>query len=244
MNDPGYELPSKKILVVPHGIREETYFDEIIVPLKNMPKRDWFSPHAYYCLPLTVANQHGFLVKSVRDFDIIWNGSDDDVTITFINEENADKQTIKTGFRSGIVTIQNRFALKTSKGISLMTMQPPNLFIPGAIAMAGVIECDNIRRDFTFNLKVTVPNLLIKVRKGDPLASFMPIQRHFIDDFEIASAYDYFPDEIVNNDIYESSALSIERTTVDLTKNHQSGRRYFSGTHTDGSRYVDHQKKL
>lgn len=244
MNDSGYEVPDKKILVVPHHPEIETYHNEIIVPLKTMPKRDWFEAHAYYCLPLTVANQHGFLVKSLRDLDITWDGTENDAQITFLNDDNSDKQYIKTGFRNGIITFQNRFSLKTHPGISLMTFQPPNLFIPGAIAMAGVIETDNIRRDFTFNLKVTVPNMTVKIRKGDPIAAFMPIQRYFIDDFEIDSAYSYFSADIVNNDIQESSALSIERQTVDLTKNHQSGRRYFSGTHTDGSKYKNHQKRL
>ena len=46
------------------------------------------------------------------------------------------------------------------------------------------------------------------------------------------------------NDINESSNLSTERNTVDKEKNHMSGRRYFSGTHTDGSTYLDHQKRV
>lgn len=244
INDLGHEVPKNKILVIPHGEKINTYFDEVISPLKGMPKREWFSPHAYYCLPLTVGNQYGFLIKSMRDFDIVWDGSENDAKITFLNNDNEEKQVIKAGFGSGIITIQNRFALKTPPGINLMTIQPPNFFIPGCFALTGVIECDNIRRDFTFNFKVTIPNINISVRKGDPVGAFIPIPRYFVDNFSIENVYDYFEEEIVNKDIRESGALSQERITVDLEKAHQSGRRYFNGVHTDESKYQDHQKRV
>jgi hypothetical protein len=244
INDIGYEVPDNKILVVPHGIDSPTYFDEVIESLAGSVKREWMNPHAYYCLPLTVGNQYGFIIKSMRDFDIMWDGTHSDAKITFLNEDNADKQFIKTGFGDGIVTVQNRFALKTPPGINIMTWQPPNYFIKGCFALTGIIECDNIRRDFTFNFKVTVPNINVEVRKGDPIAAFIPIQRYFIDDFKVESVFDYFSNEIVNNDINESIALGNERNTIDKEKPHASGRRYFSGTHINNSKYPDHQKRI
>lgn len=175
---------------------------------------------------------------------MIWKGGEENPEITFLDNTEEYKQTIKTGFGSGIVTIQNRFALKTPPGINIMTIQPPNMFIPGCVAMTGVIETDNIRRDFTFNLKVTVPNLKIEVRKGDALGAFIPIQRNFVEQFKIVPALNIFPTEIVQNDINESNTLSVERTTVDLSRPHMSGRRYFNGEHTNGSKYPDHQKRV
>jgi hypothetical protein len=144
-------------------------------------------------LPLVIGNQHGFIIKSLIDFDIIWDGTENNPNISFIDNSNSNKQIIQTGFGSGIVTIQNRFALKTSPGINLMTIQPPNMFIPGCVSMTGVIETDNIRRDFTFNLKVTVPNLKISVRKGDPLGAFLPIPRNFVENFSLSLIQDIFP---------------------------------------------------
>lgn len=244
LNDPGYEVPANKILVVPHAVDSPTYFEEIVESLAGNVKREWMNPHAYYCLPLTVGNQYGFIIKSLRDFDIVWDGTPRNAEITFLNNDNEDKQFIKTGFGDGIITVQNRFALKTPPGINIMTMQPPNYFLKGCFALTGVIECDNIRRDFTFNFKVTVPDTVVSVRKGDPIGAFIPIQRYFIDDFKVENVFDHFSVDIVNNDIDESNALSTERNTVDKEKNHASGRRYFSGTHSDGSKYPDHQKRI
>lgn len=244
INSQGNEVPENKILIVPHNIDSPTHYEEIIQPLKGMVKRNWFNPHAYYCLPLTIGNQYGFIVKSLRDFDITWAGGEKDAEIKFINDDNQEKQTIKNGFGSGIITIQNRFAIKTPPGINIMTIQPPNLFIPGCFALTGVIECDNIRRDFTFNFKVTVPNISIKVRKGDPVGAFIPIPRYFIDNFEVDDSSKYFNKDIIAKETEESNRLSVERTTVDLIKAHQSGRRYFNGMHTNEEKYKDHQKRL
>lgn len=246
MNDAGHEVPDNNILVVPHSLDlpGNGYYEEAILPLAGEVKRDWFNSHFYYCLPINIGNQYGFVIKSLIDFDAVWQGGVINPEITMIDDSNSHKQTIKCGFGSGIITIQNRFALKTPPGINLMTIQPPNMFIPGCVAMTGVIETDQIRRDFTFNLKMTVPNLKVEVRKGDPLGAFIPIQRNFVENFKVRPATDVFPVEIVQNDIDESNRLSVERTTVDIPRPHMSGRRYFNGEHSDGSKYPDHQKRM
>ena len=244
LNDPSYEVPNNAIVVVPHVLENDGFYKEIIEPLKGNPKRDWFTPHFYYCLPLTIGNQYGFVIKSLIDFDAIWDGTENNPNIEFIDNTDSNKQIIQTGFGSGIITIQNRFALKTPIGINLITIQPPNMFIPGCVSMTGVIETDNIRRDFTFNLKITVPNLKISIRKGDPLGAFLPIPRNFVESFDIKLVQDIFPIGIHQNEISESNNLSMERNNSDKDKPHQSGRRYFSGTHISGEKYTNHQKNM
>jgi hypothetical protein len=245
LNQEGYEVPDNTIIVVPFDTNGDGFYTETLLPLKGNAKRDWFNSHFYYCLPLTVGNQYGFYVPSMRDFDITWDGTSgitNDVSITFLNEDNAKKQLITSGFGSGVVTVQNMFALKTPKNINLMTVQPPNMFLPACVALTGVIETDNIRRDFTFNFKVTVPNLKIEIRKGDPLGAFIPIQRGFVENFTVGHIDSYFPKELHINERSESDRLGVERDTVDRQKPHSSGRRYFKGLHTDGTEYVNHQK--
>ena len=244
INDPGFEVPDNTIVVIPMHAESSGYYEEIIEPLKGKIKREWFNEHFYYCLPLNIGNQYGFLIKSLRDFDITWDGTEKDATITFLNNDNENKQIIKTGFTRGVITVQNYFSLKTPPGINLMTIQPPNLYIPACISMTGVVETDQIKRDFTFNFKVTVPNLVIKIRKGDPLGAFIPIPRYFVENFKIELAESIFDKEFLINENNESNALGIERDTVDKEKTHLSGRRYFSGTNSNGSKYRDHQKKI
>lgn len=247
LNNPGYEVPDNKILVVPFDINGNGFYNEIIEPLKGNVKRDWFNPHYYYCLPLNIGNQYGFLIKSQRNFEMIWDGTLNhpfDVTINFLDEEGAERQTIKNGFGNGVVTVQNYFSLKTPIGINLMTIQPPNLFIPGCFALTGVIETDQIKRDFTFNFKITVPNMKITVKKGDPLGAFIPIPRYFVDKFDVDLIDNYFDKEVHANELYEQKMLSEERQNEDKLKPHEAGRRYFNGTNSDNTNYQDHQKRL
>lgn len=247
INDPGHEVPENKILVIPNKSKGDGRYKDIVEPLIGKTKRDWFNSHFYYCLPLNIGNQQGFIVKSLRDFDVYWDGREnqaDDIHINFLNNDNEDDQHFQGGFSQGVLTIQNYFHLKTPPGVNLMTIQPPNFYIPGAVAMTGVIETDNIRRDFTFNLKLTTPRLVVKIRKGDPLGAFIPVPRRYVDKFELDLATNHFNNEIIENEYLEAVKLGEERNGPDKEKPHESGRRYFNGIHADGTSYTDHQKRL
>ena len=250
INDPGYEVPENKILVVPFSGDPSggLSYQEVLKPLKGNIKRDWFdNGHFYYCLPLNIANQYGFVVTSAYDFDATWSGTqgpNGDIDLEIKDYELGNIQSIKSNFGSGILTIQNHFHLKTPPGINLMTIQPPNMFIPGTISMNGVIETDQLRRDFTFNLKFTDPGRKISFKRGDPLGAFIPIPRYFVDKFELDLASNYFDKELMDNEIFDQDEFSRQRQNEDIQKPHGSGRKYFNGEHAFGEKYFDHQKKM
>ena len=246
LNDPGHEVPDNTILVIPQDLGSDGFYKDVIFSLKGEVKREWFNEHFYYCLPINIGNQYGFIIKSTRDFSMTWDGStrnSDDIIFEF-SDYDESKQIIKSGFAEGVVTIQNRFALKTPPGINLMTIQPPNMFLPGCIAMTGVIETDQIRRDFTFNIKITIPNYKVNVKKGDVLGAFIPIPRYFIDNFQVDLITNIFDKSYHEAELFNSNELNKQRVSEDLTKAHQSGRKYFNGLHAFGNEYVDHQKRL
>lgn len=247
LNDPGHEVPENKILVVPHTLYDDGFYKDVIEPLKGKIKRDWFNPHAYYCLPLNIGNQYGFIIKSTSDFSMTWDGSinnPNDITFEFPQDYSDAKQIVKCGFAEGVVTIQNRFALKTPPGVNLMTIQPPNMFIPGCIAMTGVIETDQIRRDFTFNIKVTVPNYKINIKRGDPLGAFIPVPRYFVDSFDLDLITNIFDKKYHEAELHHSNEFNRQRNTEDLQRTHQSGRKYFDGLHAFDEKFFDHQKRI
>lgn len=244
LNDPGYEVPENTVVVVPHSPDNTGFYEELLLPLKGESKRDWFTAHFYYCLPLTIGNQYGIAVRSGYSFDAYWPGGEEPAVLTFDKTTDVPHQAVSTHFYNGIITFQNFFALKTPPGINLMTIQPPNMFIPGCVAMTGVVETDQIRRDFTFNLKITVPNYKIRINKGDIVGAFIPIPRYFVDKFDLALVSDLFDKEVHLNEVKESRTLGQERSTTDKEKNHMAGRRYFKGIHSDDTRYTDHQKTI
>ena len=243
---PWKHVPDNTIIAVTEYNELEPSINEIIVDFNRYIKRDWFNDHAYYCLPLTIANQYGFGIRSTATFDIVWNGGEsiDDTKLIMIEPSENFYQFFDTHFGSGIVTVQNRFSLNTPKGVNLFTMNPPNMFIDGLTNMNGVIETDNIKRDFTFNIKVTRPNHKIRINKGDIISAFMPIQRYFVDPYEVKSAREVTSEEFIQHIRQAGQDFSAERQGPDREKPHESGRRYFNGEDVYGCPFYDHQKRF
>jgi hypothetical protein len=249
INDPGYEVPKDKILIVPRlGSLEEDVSGclKIVKSLKGKVKREWFGKAFYHCLPLNIGNQYGFVIHSDFDFDATWDGNDPygNVKIVFKDPEYQGIQFIENNFGHGIVTISHTFGFKTPRGINLMTIQPPNFYTPGAVALTGVIETDQLRRDFTFNIKLTDPDRTVSYKKGDVLAAFIPIPRYFVDSFSLGLASEHFSAEILENEFLDQKELNRQRNEEDTNKPFESGKKYLKGEHAFGCPYLDHQKTI
>lgn len=244
INDEHNPVPANTILVVTEDSRFDHLVDKLIEPLAGKPKRDWFIKHAYFCLPLTVGNQYGFAIKSLYDFTAEWNGgqSPSDLIVTLGNP--GSDQKIYSHFGMGVITVQNRFHFRTPMGINLITMNPPNMFIPHLQNMTGVIETDNLRRDFTFNLKVTTPGVKISVKAGDLIAAILPIPRFSVEKYKIQLATDVVPADVVQNERRAGHDFGIERRTLDTKKPHGNGRRYTKGVDIYDNTFYQHQKNI
>jgi len=109
--------------------------------------------------------------------------------------------------------------------------------------MTGVIETDNLSRDFTFNLKVTKPNIYVTIKAGDPIGAFIPIPRYFADRFTIKYADELFTPEEIDLEYKAGTELARQRQQEDILKPHAAGRKYFQGTDAWNNPFPDHQKK-
>lgn len=244
-------IPDNTIAAVPVDNSYIGKMDKIYSSLKGEKKRDWFNTHAYFCLPLVIGNQHGFVMKSLYDASILWNGGENpqDLTVTIHDKEeyvkNNKLQTFETHFGLGIVTVQSPFTLRTPPNVSLMTINPPNYFIDGLHHMTGVVESDNLRRDFTFNLKVTRANFEVKIKKGDLVGCVIPYPRGFIDRYKMVESLRIFLKGEIQEEQQCIKDFGIERETVDKNKPNKNGRRYFNGEDVYGNKFkYPHQRSL
>tara|TARA_R110002051_G_scaffold286446_1_gene349028 strand:- start:312 stop:1115 length:804 start_codon:yes stop_codon:yes gene_type:complete len=249
INDADNLIPDNTIVVITDNAEFDKSLDDIIEPLKGKNERDWFNTHAYFCLPLLIGNQYGFIVKSLYDFTVVWNGggeiTDVKVEIDYKSGDYMGHQMISPHFGMGTCTIQNRFHFRTPPNVNLMTINPPNYFISGVQHMTGVVETDNLRRDFTFNLKLTTKDLKVSVKKGDPIGCIIPVPRGYVDNFEIKRAAELFNPELIKNERQIGQEFGIERTTTDKVKHHENGRRYFKGEDVRGNKFIyPHQKSM
>ena len=251
INDGINNVPDKTIAMFTDPIQNSFYYNqkERIYNIIDKPtkKRNWFTPHFYRCLPLTIGNQQGFIIKSEFDFSVIWDGGESKESVKFsFNEtqEELDKKhpRIETHFGSGIITINPPFTLRTPPGVNLMTINPPNYVIPNITVMTGVIETDNIRRNFTFNLKIQIPDMEVRFPAGVPLAGFIPIPRYYTDSFELKYAEDVFDSDLVDEEVETFLNEDLYRVNIESRLPNNVGKNYFKGKDVYGNNFKDHQK--
>ena len=246
INDQEHLVPEHTILVVTEHDQYNHTVSDIVAPLKGEIKRDWFIKHAYYCLPLTIGNQYGFVIRSLHDFQAVWDGGDQphNTVVTVTPNEHINHQLISSHFGMGTVTVQNRFHFRTPLGVNLITMNAPNHFIPNLQNMTGVIETDNLRRDFTFNLKITVPNVTVSVKRGEWIACILPVPRFSVENYKIVPAAQIIDTQTIVNERHAMQDVGHERSREDPDKPHGNGRRYANGIDIYDNPFYQHQKNL
>ena len=245
-------VPEKTIAFFPliseNGLKEFNPKDLslFLKPLNVSHERDWFSPHFYKCLPLSIGNMQGFVFSLPYTFSVLWNGGNDvkDLSINYYEDSQKYKNYnfiyLTSEFGNGIVTIHYPLTFKTPPGINLMTIAPPNFPTPGLSPMTGVIESDNIRFTFTLNIKIDLPNTVIVVEPNTPIVGMIPIPRYFSDSFELKNAYDIFDKEVVEEERLVINEHGKKRSLANKNKLGPD-RVYFNGKDIKGNKFNDHQ---
>jgi len=234
------EVPDKKIyLLTNHDKYFDDYKDFLEIPGK---KRKWFTNHAYFCLPLSMGNQHGFIIKSMHDVLLRWQGRDSQGSLSVFTDSiwEESPQTFDSHFGSGIVTVQMHFTLRTPKGVNLMVKEPPNFILDGLTVLNAVVETDQLRRDFTYNIKVSEPNKDIFIPKGTPLASIIPYPRFFHDDFEV----EVLKDKNKLKTFRDTLNYFNQERAIEYKQSGKPSLRYMNGEDIFGNEFFEHQKSL
>jgi hypothetical protein len=122
-----------------------------------------------------------------------------------------------------------------------MTINPPNYIIPNVTVMTGVVETDNIRRNFTFNLKIQIPNIQVNIPAGTPIAGFIPIPRYYADSFKLDYAEDIFDDSIIDEETEALTNENLQREYIDPALPNGVNKFYFKGQDIYGNKFPDHQ---
>ena len=112
------------------------------------------------------------------------------------------------------------------------------------IGLLKVIETDNLRRDFTFNLKVTTPGLKISVKAGDMIAAILPVPRFSVENYKITPASAVMSQDVIKNERSAGARFAVERSTVDIHKPNKNGRRYSKGVDIYDNPFYQHQKTV
>lgn len=150
-------------------------------------RRDWMdaSPQgfAYRCLPLTIANSHGWVVLGESSFDAVWNGGDQpgDIALKFQHQAGPAPAS---HFGAGILTFHIDVLLRTPPGMSLWVSGPPNEPKDGIAPLSGIVEADWAPMTFTMNWRFTRPFHPVRFVAGEPICFFFPVPRGIVPEMQ------------------------------------------------------------
>ena len=247
---------------------EENYIDCFLRPgawfhaRPASPKREWMDntpqQHAYRCLPLLHANQHGWEILLKQGFTATWNGGLHQSDLQFQMEGFAPDgyPPVVSAFGSGIITFHIPCLFTTPPDVNIMITGLPNHFKDGVQPLSGIVECDWYQESgFTMNWKITRPHTTIHFDQYEPIGFFFPIPRGYVESFqprlrtfasEPSIEKNYTHAEERRRAFQENLSISQQGTTILPGEEQQREwqRHYFEGKYPDGTRAKNHQTKL
>ena len=150
-------------------------------------KRDWMdaSPeaYAYRCLPLAIANAHGWDVLNPIGFSAVWDGGTAPSSIAVAAHNGEAMHHATSHFGEAVLTFHVPCLFKTPPGYDLYVSGPTNRVKRHIQPLTGVIETDWSPFSFTMNWIFNTPNQEVVFEEGEPIATFFPIKRGEIEQF-------------------------------------------------------------
>ena len=139
---------------------------------------------AYRCLPLNIANAHGWEILTPVAFDACWSGGGDtsDVTIRLPVGTKPDLAPVSI-FGQGVLTFHIFGLFRTPPGWNLFVRGPTNTAKDGIAPLDGIVETDWSHATFTMNWRFTRPGT-IEFDIGEPVCMFHPVERKLFERFE------------------------------------------------------------
>lgn len=147
------------------------------------PRRDWMdhtpNGHAYRCLPLDIANTHGWELLCPASFRAAWDGGDGAEAVQV--ESDADPAFLPVShFGSGILTFDIQVVFRTSPRWNLWVTGPVNAPRDGIAPLTAVIETDWLPYAFTMNWRFTRPGHSVAFERGEPFCHLFPLPRGYL----------------------------------------------------------------
>ena len=155
------------------------------------PRREWMDrtslKFAYRCLPLTIANQHGWELLNPFAFEALWNGGavPRSVAVRALEPvEDEARDFVTCHFGHGVLTWRPGYLFQTDSPYDLYVTGPPNCAKDGIVALTGLVETEWLPFPFTMNWMFTRPGVPIRFEKDEPICHLFPVDRDAIERVE------------------------------------------------------------
>jgi len=131
---------------------------------------------AYRCLPLNIANAHGWEILCTTSFSAIWDGRPSVDAIRIKSRPGTVPLAI-SHFGEGVLTFHVPCLFKTDSGIDLFATGPINRPKDAIAPLTGVIETDWSPYTFTMNWLFTRANQRVRFDVDEPFCHVFPVVR-------------------------------------------------------------------
>lgn len=216
--------------------------------------REWMDAtperFAYRCLPLNIANSHGWEILSPCGFEAEWNGGSRVEDVTVRPDPGTEPHVAPVAlFGQGTFTFHVEGLFRTAEGVDLWVGGSPNAAKDGVAPLGGIIETDWTPYSFTMNWRFTRPGHVIRFEENEPFCFFFPVERRLIESVEprIAPIEEHpelkrqFEEWSASRDAFQQAVAE----TRPANPSEKWQKFYYRGLNADGSRGApDHRSKL
>lgn len=130
---------------------------------------------AYRCLPLNIANAHGWEILCAAGFSAVWDGGAGKEAIAIAPTSDRPVPAV-SHFGHGILTFHIPCVFQTDTGVDLYVTGPVNRPKDGIAGLSGVIETDWSPHTFTMNWLFTRADHEIRFKAGEPFCHLFPVR--------------------------------------------------------------------
>jgi Family of unknown function (DUF6065) len=146
------------------------------------PTRAWMDAtpeaFAYRCLPLNIANAHGWEILTPVGFSAYWRGGATTTDVIIRADQDMPSASAPVSlFGQGTFTIHIQGLFRTPPGWNLLVSGSPNSAKEGIAPLSGMIETDWSPYTFTMNWRFLRRNHWVRFEAGEPICFIQPVQR-------------------------------------------------------------------
>ena len=207
---------------------------------------------AYWCLPVMMANQAGWVIRLPGTAVATWNGKDsaDAVKLDFPGKGNRLAGLVGTNFGAGIVSFALPWVFQTTEGTGLWVRGVPNAHTPDCVPLEGIVETDWSPFPFTMNYRIIKRNTQVYFPEGMELCMLAPVR---MDLFEATQPR---MEDVQSNPLLveelrrhsekrrmQTGSLRPDASMVDSKGQTKPVLDYFKGTTTDADKKASKHRK-
>jgi hypothetical protein len=203
---------------------------------------------AYRCLPLNIANAHGWEILSPMGFEAYWTGGGHTSDIRILPTDQEPMMAV-SHFGSGVLTFHVGYLIRTAPGFDLWIGGPINRPKDGIAALTGIMETDWAPYSFTMNWLFTRRDHVVRFEKGEPICHVFPVERGRLEvqDPQIVPL-EHDPELKAEHDAWHQlrqTFLETLPTAGSEAQRQKWQKHYFRGLMPDGSPgHPDHRTKV